>query len=231
MILGGFIKNSFVDYPSNIAAVIFTAGCNMNCWYCHNQNLITTPKKLNNQKKLYNEIFDFLKFRQGQIDGVVITGGEPTLHSDLYEFISEIKKLNFNVKLDTNGTNPDVLARLLDAKLIDYIAMDIKAPLSEYKSITQTNNDIEKIKQSISLIISSDIDYEFRTTFAPPLTTTSLVEIAKYINSAKNYYIQKYKPANINSSGIIVMPISSSEMINAQKMCGEYVKNCKIRGI
>ena len=131
MNIGGLVKNSFVDYPQQIAAVIFTNGCNMNCWYCHNQDLITGTRA----RIPEDFVLSYLKERKNKIDGVVITGGEPTLQIDLLPFIKKIKDMGYLVKLDTNGSNPNILEELISLKLIDYIAMDIKAPKNKLNSI------------------------------------------------------------------------------------------------
>ncbi len=188
MNIGGIVKNSFVDYPQKISCVIFTIGCNMNCWYCHNKHLLHNDcKKLDEQ-----EIFNFLKEHKTFLDGVVISGGEPTLQSDLEDFIIKIKKLGYLVKLDTNGTNYKLLKKLIDNKYIDYVAMDIKAPLENYSLITSTKK-LDDIKSSIELLKQNCIDYEFRTTFSPDLTVSDIAKIAKGILGAKSYSIQKYE--------------------------------------
>ncbi|MCK9575442.1 MAG: anaerobic ribonucleoside-triphosphate reductase activating protein [Clostridia bacterium] len=230
MIIGGYVKNSFVDYPQNISAVIFTVGCNMNCWYCHNKNLITMSEKIKGQqKKLKTEIFDFLRNHRCFLDAVVISGGEPTLQNDLFEFIIAIKSMGYKVKLDTNGTNPDCIHKLIKNKLVDYIAMDIKAPLNKYNTITETNNNLKDIEKSIKLIMDSLIDYEFRTTFAPPLTVDELVQIAQIITGANNYCIQKYRPCNDLDNITEILPIKST-MLQAQLKCCKFVKQCNLRG-
>jgi len=228
MIFGGFIKNSFVDYPQNISAVIFTAGCNMDCWYCHNKNLITVTKDIiDKQEKLKTEVFDFLNECKNFLDAVVISGGEPTIYEDLYLFVTQIKALGYKVKLDTNGTNPACIEKLLNNNLLDYIAMDIKAPFLKYSAITKTKFNINDIKKSINLIMSSKIDYEFRTTFAPPLEKNDLVQIAQSILGAKHYYIQKYKSYNLDDLSVNL----SLELSQAQIECSKFVNNCATRGL
>ena len=188
MYIAGYIKNSFVDYPGKIACSIFTVGCNMRCWYCHNSHLFEKAKI----KITEEEIFDFLKQRVGQLDGVVVSGGEPTLQPDLLNFLAKVKSLGYAVKLDTNGTNFDVLLSAIEQNLVDYVAMDIKAPLQKYSQITGTNNDMESINESIDLLLENRVDYEFRTTFSPDLTLEDVEEICKRIKGAKTYSIQKY---------------------------------------
>ncbi len=188
MEIAGFVKNSFVDYPGNIAATVFTCGCNMNCWYCHNRALISAQKGEYDEHK----IIEFLKERKGFLDAVVISGGEPTLQPDLAEFITKVKDLGYLVKLDTNGTNPEVLESLIKKGLIDYIAMDIKAPFKKYKNITMVP-DIEKIKQSVNIIKNSQVAYEFRTTFAPTLSIDDIKQILVELDDIECYSLQEYK--------------------------------------
>ena len=194
MHIAGFNPNSFVDYPDNISAVVFIGGCNMNCWYCHNKSIL-------NISDFYEkaEITEKIFKRRDFLDAVVITGGEPTLENEeeLTEFIKLIKSYNLKVKLDTNGTNHEMLKRLLP--LLDYVAMDIKAPLEKYNIISIIDEEkINSIKNSISLLIKSNKDYEFRTTFAPNLSQQDILEIAELIKGCKKYYLQQYVPIDDN---------------------------------
>lgn len=187
-IIGGIQKTSLLDYPDKISAIVFTQGCNFNCGYCHN------PELLNSKKDICSTdvFFEFLEKRKGKLDGVVITGGEATLQLDLLEFIKKIKELGFLVKLDTNGYKPDVLEEALT--LVDYVAMDIKAPLEKYSQITNVNVDTTKIKKSIELIMQSGIDYEFRTTvLKSQLIFEDFEKIANLIKGAKKYYLQRFE--------------------------------------
>lgn len=189
--IGGFQKSSLIDYPEKISAIIFTQGCNFRCPYCHN------PELIGNKDSLIpvDEILEFLNGRVGKLDGVVITGGEPTLHKDLPDFIKQIKQLNFCVKLDTNGTNPKMLQNLINDNLIDYVAMDVKAPLSKYSEVMGTSIDTEKIQKSISILKTSNIDYEFRTTVVKSqLNSDDFENIAKLISGSKKYYLQRFLP-------------------------------------
>lgn len=187
----GFQKNSFVDYPGKIAAVVFTPGCNMNCSYCHNRSIL---KDNGNVESINNyDIINFLKSRNKFLDGVVVSGGEPTLQDGLTEFIQEIKELGYAVKLDTNGTNPKLLKYLIKNKMIDYIAMDMKAPFNKYSNICGVNVEIKNIKESINILKESNIEYEFRTTFAPGLENEDILKIAEDINGAQRYVVQKFR--------------------------------------
>ena len=188
-VIGGIQKTSLLDYPDKISAIVFTQGCNFRCGYCHN------PQLLKSENGIYDvdAFFDFLKKRQGKLDGVIVTGGETTLQPDLKLFIQKIKELGFLVKLDTNGTNPQILKELINEKLVDYIAMDIKAPIEKYQLITNSKIDTSKIEESIKIIMSSNIDYEFRTTVLPiQIEIEDFNSIGKLLQGAKRYYIQKF---------------------------------------
>ena len=193
MILGGLQKLTLIDYPGYIAATVFTVGCNFRCPFCHNPELV-----ISNQFPISNvmerDFFDFLKQRKGKIEGVCITGGEPTIRPDIIEFIRKIKNLGFKVKLDTNGARPDVLRRLYKEKLLDFVAMDIKNSLEKYKETVKTEVDLERIKLSVGLICHSGIDYEFRTTVVPGLHQENDFEkIGKWLRGAKKYVLQTFE--------------------------------------
>ena len=193
MKIGAIQKFSMIDYPGKLSAIIFTQQCNFRCPYCHNPELV--KKELFTKPLAEEEIFKFLKSRINKLDAVCITGGEPTLHPDLPRFISQIKELGFLVKLDTNGTNPAMVKLLIEKNLVDYFAMDIKAPLDEYKKVVRTEINVEAIKKSIDLITNSNRDYEFRTTLISTLHSEEDVrKIAKSLGKAKKYYLQKFVP-------------------------------------
>ena len=224
MKIGGFVKNSFVDYPGLISSVIFTVGCNFRCWYCHNSHLFDERQNYVNEE----EIFEFLSSHKTFIDAVVISGGEPTLQTDLVEFVSKVKQLGYKVKLDTNGTNFEILRALIEAKLIDYIAMDIKAPLENYKKIVGENCSLENVKRSIKLLLNSQIESEFRTTFSPDLTLDDIEKICKLIRGAKAYSIQKYNHVDNNKKN---MPARDKNDFDKAKIIAEkYIKKVLIKG-
>ncbi len=230
MLIGGLQKISLLDYPDKLSAIIFTAGCNFRCPYCHNPELVTkiVKKDLIPQK----EIFDFLNKRKNKLDAVVITGGEPTLHDDLPDFIAKIKKLGYLVKLDSNGTNPKMLTQLIKARLIDYIAMDIKAPLSKYSKTVNIKVDTKKIKESIKVIMNSSLPYEFRSTIMPELhTAEDIKEMAKLVTGADAYYLQKFIPSgNLNNQEFNkLISFTDKEMKELAKSCEPYVKKCQAR--
>lgn len=186
-----YIKNSLIDFPQKIAAVVFTNGCNWDCWYCQNKQI------LSEQRDLTEEFFAYLDTRRGWIDGVVICGGEPTIHSDLPELCRRIKAMGFAVKLDTNGTNPELLASLIDARLVDYVAMDVKAPSTKLGKIVHSTNSLNNIATSIDLLKHSTVDYEFRTTVTPDLTCDDIIIMANMIRGAKRYFLQQYHKPHI----------------------------------
>jgi len=230
MLIGGLQKITLLDYPDKLAAIIFTAGCNFRCPYCHNPELVTkiVKKDLIPQK----EIFEFLNKRKKKLDAVVITGGEPTLHNDLPKFIAKIKKLGYLVKLDSNGTNPKMLKEFIQNKSIDYIAMDIKAPLKKYAQVVRRPVDNKKIKQSIKLIMQSGLDYEFRSTIMPALHTPADIEtMAKLIQGAKKYFLQNFiASGNLNDNSFNQFKsFTKQQMAELVKMCRAYVKDCSAR--
>lgn len=188
MQIGGVQKTSLLDFPDKISAIVFTQGCNFRCGYCHNPELIVLRNEL---AWTTAGFFEFLETRKGKLDGVVITGGEPCLQNDLIDFIKDVKSMGFLVKLDTNGTFPDKLQKSLP--YIDYIAMDIKAPLDKYSEITRVNVNCENIQKSIDIIMNCGIDYEFRTTvLKSQLTFGDFEKIGQLIKGAKKYYLQKF---------------------------------------
>ena len=227
--IGGLQKTSLLDFPNKVSAIVFTQGCNFNCGYCHN------PLLLKNQSK--NDItvdvfFDFLNKRKGKLDGVVITGGEPTLQIDLKLFIQKIKEIGFLVKLDTNGTNPDILQDLLADNLIDYAAMDIKAPLEKYSTVVNRNVKTEDIKKSVNLLLNSSIEYEFRTTILPSLISIQdFNDIGRLIQGAQKYYLQKFEvQSEINdSSWVNEKNYNDEQFSQIIQIMNKYVKYVELR--
>jgi len=192
MILGGFQKLTLLDYPGKIAATVFTVGCSFRCPFCHNPELVDL--RLAHNEESEKNFFEFLSKRKGKLEGICITGGEPTIQPDIIDFIKKIKKEGFLVKLDSNGTRPDVLKKLFDQKLLDYVAMDIKSSLENYDLVTGSKVDKDRIRLSVNLIMHSRVSYEFRTTVVPGLhTEKDFDEIAKWISGAQNYYLQEYR--------------------------------------
>ncbi|MCD6125036.1 anaerobic ribonucleoside-triphosphate reductase activating protein [bacterium] len=191
MEIAGFTPFSTIDYEGFLSTVIYTQGCNWNCIFCHNYHLI--PKKEGNFS--LESTIGFIEKRRLLIDGIVISGGEPTLHEDLPEFCRKIKRLKLLIKLDTNGTNPDLLEFLIRKKLVNYVAMDIKAPFDKYEKIIRTKFPMEKIKKSIKIIKSSNIPHEFRTTIhSSLLNLEDLKDILQIVGKKHKYYLQLANP-------------------------------------
>jgi pyruvate formate lyase activating enzyme len=189
MRIGGFEKFSLVDYPGKVSAVVFTQGCNFRCGYCHNPQLVYP--ELYTDLISSEEIVEFLEKRIGRIDGVVITGGEPSLQKNLISFMNRIKAMGFLVKLDTNGNKPEVIEEVIASGLADYIAMDIKGPFTKYSKICAVEVDITDIKKSIYLIKNSGIRYQFRTTFDTGLLNNfDLEEVCSYLNNPGSLVVQ-----------------------------------------
>jgi pyruvate formate lyase activating enzyme len=233
----GFQRVSLIDYPGKVASIVFVSGCNMRCPFCHNSDLaLKNYSKLHiyQQDAILRKISESQKF----IDGVEITGGEPTLQADLADFISKCKEIGLLVKLDTNGSNPKKLRELIGRKLIDYVAMDIKTELEQgkySKAMGVSSAAIFKnIEESIDLLLNSGIDYEFRTTVVPGLVTKEdILGIANHINGARAYYLQQYVPNNtLDPKYEDLMPYSDSVLHEA---CNEIIKKglvgkCEVRG-
>ena len=196
MNIAGFVKTSFVDYPGKISSVVFTQGCNLKCGYCHNLSLIDKNDASTGIQP--EEIFVWLAKRKGMIDAVVVSGGEPTLQKNLHVFIEELKAMSLLVKLDTNGTNPDILRELIDDKLLDFIAMDLKAPLSKYEHITGTSClELSSILESVEIIKSCGFAHEFRTTLCPELEADDIPSIILDFEIASNYVVQSCRSTEL----------------------------------
>ncbi|MBN1365480.1 MAG: anaerobic ribonucleoside-triphosphate reductase activating protein [Syntrophaceae bacterium] len=193
MKIGGLQRVSLIDYPGFICAVVFLQGCNFRCSYCHNPELVE-PRLFQPCIK-EKHVFEFLSTRKGKLDAVTITGGEPTIQKKLCDFIKQIKKMGYAIKLDTNGSQSHVIKTLLAEELLDFISMDIKAPLERYKEIVKVPVDSESIMESIRLILKSKITYEFRTTIVQSqLDEDDILRIGKLIAGAGHYVLQKFVP-------------------------------------
>lgn len=234
MILGGIQKNSFIDYPGKISAVLFLSGCNFRCPYCHNPEL---AKGLSECPAFVNEtwVFDFLKKRKGFLDGVVISGGEPTIHHDLLGLCDKLKKMGFPIKVDTNGSRPQVIQKLIKSGLVDYIAMDIKTDPANYFSLVDTGFNPESILKSIQIIMDSDIGYEFRTTCIRPLVNEHIIEqIAHLIKGSSLYALQRFRNDKVLKPEIFsrntgARGLDNSELIMLQSIAEPWVQTCIIR--
>ena len=194
MIIGGLQKLTLIDYPGHIAATVFTVGCNFRCPFCHNPELVISNFQFPISNILENDFFNFLETRQGKLEGICITGGEPTIQPDIVEFIRKIKAQGYKVKLDSNGTRPDVLRQLFSEKLVDFVAMDVKDYPEKYSATTNSKVDVERIKLSVDLIRNSGVDYEFRTTAVPGLHKEEDFEkIGKWLEGSKKYVLQAFE--------------------------------------
>lgn len=232
MMFGGIQKTSLIDYPGKVCCVLFTSGCNFTCPYCHN------PELAQNRMDLLSpmgekQILDFLKSRQGLLEGVVITGGEPTLHNDLDDFCTEVKNMGFPIKLDTNGSRPEALGRLLKGSLVDYIAMDIKTDLSRYAPAIHSADLAENLTASIDQVLSSGLPHEFRTTCLAPFVDADIIaRIGEIIEGADLYVLQSFKNGRVLDSDFIkekTSPCSEEDLVNFQSIAAPFVKRCMVR--
>jgi pyruvate formate lyase activating enzyme len=189
MKIAGFTKNSFVDYPGRIASVVFFAGCNYDCFFCHNRGIIGPDTPAIDE----DPIWEFLGRRRGLLDAVVLTGGEPTMQAGLFEFAARAKRNGYLCKLDTNGSRPDVLRSLMETNLLDYVALDVKAPADRYREYCGAGADPAKVQASLSLLRDGKVDYECRTTFLPQLTHDDIGRIARAIAPVRRYALQAYR--------------------------------------
>ena len=265
--IGGIQKTTLIDYPGRIAATIFLCGCNLRCPFCYSSELVL-PEKIKLQPKISEkEFFDFLRKRKGLLEGVVICGGEPTINKELPGFIKKIKGLGYLVKLDTNGSNPEMLRKLIAQKiakrnslsypsvakgeeeiylldsltslprngssLIDYVAMDIKAPLQsqKYDETAGVKVDLNKIKKSIEIIKNSGIDYEFRMTVVPPLhLKEDIIQVAKDISPAQKFFLQNFRPEKtIEPKYEKIRPYPKEFLLEIKKEIAHFFNICEVR--
>lgn len=239
MIIGGLEKLSLIDFPGHLAAIVFTKSCNFRCHFCYNPMLVFAEgenelKNIDEGPSLIPEedLFLFLKDRIGKLDGLVISGGEPTLQPDLKDFIIKVREIGYKIKLDTNGTNPEKTADLIEDGLLDYVAMDLKAPLNKYEKVIGLKTDIKKIKKSIDLLIKGNIPYEFRTTLVPALLDEKdVLEMSQDIAGAKLWYLQKFKSDVdlVNSDFKGKNSFTDKEMENFAKIASASVEKCLYR--
>ncbi|MBW2409904.1 MAG: anaerobic ribonucleoside-triphosphate reductase activating protein [Deltaproteobacteria bacterium] len=232
MQIGGLAKNSLIDFPGKLSSVIFFSGCNFDCPYCHNPDLVSGcspyPGAIN-----FNEVCKFLETRQNFLDGVVISGGEPTLQADLIEVCTQIKDLGYPIKLDTNGSRPGVLRRLVNEGLVDYIAMDLKTDPYLYNTYIKSHCDPDPIFASIQLIMNAGVDYEFRTTCVKPIVTRQTVErICRRIQGAQLYVLQHFR------KNVVLHPeffqdcdyeYCDEELLQLKALAEQWVEKCIVR--
>lgn len=228
MKIGGVQKLSLVDYPGRTCVAIFTIGCNMRCSFCHNPELVLPERYVDAIPT--SEVLDFLKTRVGKIEGVTISGGEPTLQPDLPEFIAQVKKLGFLVKLDSNGTDIAMLKRLFEDKLLDYVAMDIKTVPEKYQIVTNMPVDSQMIRDSIKLIQRSGVDHEFRTTIVKSLISPEDIDaIGQIVKGSSRYALQKFRPGRtLNPQFHSETTYSDKEFEKMRVNMEKYVKVCVV---
>ena len=229
MLIKGLQKLTLLDYPGKMACTVFTAGCNFRCPFCHNASLVTN---IDEERISEEEFFSFLQKRQGIIDGVCVTGGEPTLQPDLKEFLKKIKDLGYSVKLDTNGYRPDALKDVVNSGLVDYVAMDIKNSQSKYALTCGLESmDMTKINESVEFLMSGVVDYEFRTTIVKELhKEDDIQDIVSWIKGAKKYFLQGFT----DSGDLICTGYSGYDKTELQKLLNiakNHFETVELRGI
>jgi len=236
MKIGGLQKLTIIDFPGRLAGTVFLAGCNFRCPFCYSSELVL-PQKIKDQPQISEkEFFDFLKDRKKLLEGIVICGGEPTINKDLPSFIKKIKKSGYLVKIDTNGSNPGMLKKMIDKKLIDYVAMDIKAPREKYGKVVGMMdgwNDtmLRNIEKSINILKKSDIDFEFRTTVVPGLLEKQdILKIVHWIKPAQKYFLQSFRAEKtINPAFENKKAYSQEYLLEIQKAISPFFDVCQVR--
>lgn len=228
----GLLKTSLVDYPPYIASTVFVGRCNFRCPFCHNPDLVLDYEHMSDVSE--EELLNHLISRKGIVDGVCITGGEPTLYKGLPLFIKKIKDLGFLVKLDTNGSNPELLKQLIDERLVNYVAMDIKASKDKYVVATCVDVDLGKIEESVEILKQNRVGYEFRTTFVPGIISEEdVIKIGLWLEGADNFFIQQF----VSGSRLLSKEFENKKPFNVKELeefkviLSKYVKKVEIRGI
>ena len=224
----GINKLSLLDYPGKVAAILYIDKCNFRCDFCHNWNTLIAAT--DNEDLIFEDILSFLRKRVGVLDGVVISGGEPTLMPDLEDKIKAIRELGYAIKLDTNGSNPDVVIKLLDKGLIDYIAMDIKSSFDEYYRFCKDDKEINNILRSVDLLKENRVDYEFRTTLISEYHNEEIIKkIGELVKGGKRLFLQQYK----ESEGVLnknLHPVDEGLANHYVEILSQYVDEVSLRG-
>lgn len=226
---------SLLDYPGKIAAICFTGGCNLRCGFCYNRDLVLNPGSLPSITE--EEVIGYLEGHRDWLDGIVVTGGEPTVHADLPDFLSRVKSLGYSVKLDTNGSNPEMLERLIRGGLVDYVALDVKAPLVEgrYDSVVgqRANGIVDRVRRTIEILMPGETEYEMRTTVIPDLGREDLLAIAEQIKGAKRYYLQQFfsNGSHVDERYSSARPHPLEFLQRIRSEIGGYFGLCRIRGV
>ncbi len=221
---------TLLDYPGRVACTVFTGGCNFRCPFCHNALLVTQLNEAEDYPE--DEILSFLKKRTGLLDGVAVTGGEPLINDEIIDFISKVKSLGFSVKVDTNGSFPDRLEYIIKEKLADYVAVDIKNSKPLYaETVGLESFDIKPVERSVEILMSGDIDYEFRTTVVKKFhTVQSIKDAAEWIRGAKRYFLQNFIDSG-NLIGTGIEGVSKEEMEQMRAAAAQYVVHTELRGV
>lgn len=230
MVIGGIQKFSLLDFPGRTACIIFTQGCNFRCPYCYNRSLVLPEYYTDPLPE--EEVFRFLRKRMGLLEGVVITGGEPTVHPDLPGFIAKVKSMGYLVKLDTNGSSPEILKKLIDEKLIDFVAMDVKAPPERYQEVVRSEVNVRNVLMSIQLIKNSGIPYEFRTTAVKGFVDKEdLIKIGRLLKGADRYAIQRFVPADslVDPTFSQMVPPPDKVLEETAYDLRKYIKEVEVR--
>lgn len=230
MIIYGLQKLSLLDFPGKTACTVFTGGCNWRCPFCHNASLVTGLDEVEPIKE--EDFFTFLKKRQGILDGVCISGGEPLLQPDIIDFIKKIREFGYRIKLDTNGSYPDKLKEIVNSGLVDYVAMDIKNSPESYPATTGLENvDLLKVRESANFLMSDKVEYEFRTTVVKELHKTEDFEkISAWIKGAKRYFIQSFADSGDILSGSF-SAYSKAELEEFKSILEKNIPSVSIRGV
>jgi len=230
MKIGGLQKTSMLDYPDKLSAIIWTIGCNFRCPFCYNKQLVFNEVETIDE----DDILEFLEKRKEKLEALSISGGEPLIYDDIFNFFEKVKKLGYLIKIDTNGAFPTKLKNLIDRKLIDYVSMDIKAPKHKYNQLCGVDVDISKIEESIEIIKNGAPDYEFKTTIVPGmLNKDDIIEIAKWMKGSMRYYLQQLKSDSpmILSELNGIKPYSNEYLNEILNEIKPFFKNCSLRGV
>lgn len=230
MRIGGMQKLTLLDYPGKVACTVFLSGCNLRCPFCHNPGLVL-PEQSNGPGISEAEVLSFLEQRKGKLDGVCVTGGEPTLQPGLPEFLKKLRELGYAIKLDTNGTNPGMLKALLQNGVLDYVAMDIKNSPSRYAETCGGVDILSMVQESANLLLDGSVEYEFRTTVCKPLhTEKEMKEIGRWLHGAKRYFLQAFVDSGDLVSGG-VKAHTHEELARLLQTVQPYIPNTQLRGI
>lgn len=230
MNLGGYQKLTLIDYPGHLATTVFTVGCSFRCPFCHNPELVIAPYDTQSST-LEQEFFEFLEKRRSALDGVCITGGEPTIQPDIVDFIEKIRAMGYFIKLDSNGTRPDVIKKLFDRKMIDYVAMDIKHVPEKYDIATGAKVDIDRVKLSVEIIRNSGVDYEFRTTVVPGIhEEADFLKVGEWLKGSKRYYLQEFIPGKIIDPSLCkIVPSEKPDLERIKKNLESFFDHVSVR--